>query len=36
MEKKNIENIYNSKIKELIKHNEQYYDKSNPTISDAK
>ena len=25
---------YNSKVKELIKHNKLYYDKSKPVISD--
>ena len=31
-----IKNEYQRKIKEIIKHNKSYYDKSNPEISDEK
>ena len=34
MNKEKIEKKYKLKIKELIKHNKLYYDKSNPIISD--
>ena len=35
MEKKEIEKKYSLKIKELIKHNNLYYEKSRPIISDS-
>ena len=35
MNKEKIKKKYKLKIKELIKHNKSYYDKSNPIISDS-
>jgi DNA ligase (NAD+) len=35
MKKKEIENLYQKKIKILHKYNKNYYDKNNPTITDA-
>jgi DNA ligase (NAD+) len=35
MKKKEIESIYLNKIKKINKHNKNYYEKSNPTISDS-
>ena len=36
MKKDDIKKIYTNKVKELNKHNNLYYEKSNPIISDAK
>ena len=36
MNKDQIKKKYNLKVKELIKHNRLYYDKSKPIITDAK
>ena len=36
MKKDDIKKIYTNKIKELNKHNNLYYEKSKPIISDAK
>ena len=36
MTKDDIKKIYTNKIKELNKHNNLYYEKSKPIISDAK
>ena len=36
MTKDDIKKIYTNKIKELSKHNNLYYEKSEPIISDAK
>ena len=35
MEKKDLKKKYNLKIKELLKHNKLYYEKSKPIITDA-
>ena len=35
MEKNKVKKIYQKKIKELINHNENYYDKNSPKISDS-
>ena len=35
MEKNQVKKIYQKKIKELINHNENYYDKNSPKISDS-
>ena len=35
MEKEKIKKKYDSKIKELIKHNKLYYEQSSPSISDS-
>ena len=35
MNKKEIKKIYIEKLKKIQKHNEAYFDKSNPIISDS-